>query len=104
MSLSAADHAGRARMAFADRHWPAAFEAYRQAGSDAPLAVADLESLAVAAYLTGRDDEAVDAWGRAHRAALAVGDPIGAARQAFSVGLMLVQRGDMAVGGGWLGR
>jgi len=104
MDRPVADRIADARAAFSRRAWSAADEAYRAAGPDAPLDAADLERAAIAAFLIGRDDAAVAAWGRAYQAALEADDPIGAARRAFWVGMVLVQRGELAVGGGWLGR
>ena len=59
---------GRARDLFEQRAWGEAYEALRAAGTGLELAAVDLERLAVAAYLTGRDDEACETWARAHRA------------------------------------
>jgi DNA-binding CsgD family transcriptional regulator len=64
----------------------------------------DLERLATAAYLTGHDEESTDAWTRAHRCRLDAADWEQAVRCAFWVGFGLLQRGDMAQGGGWMGR
>ena len=45
-----------------------------------------------------------DAWARAHQAWLQDGDARRAARCAFWIGFGLMLKGDMAQGGGWLGR
>jgi DNA-binding NarL/FixJ family response regulator len=64
----------------------------------------DLELLATAAYLTGHDGESTDAWARAHQARVDRGEQDQAVRCAFWLGFGLVQRGEMAQGGGWLAR
>ncbi len=64
----------------------------------------DLERLAVAAYLTGNDEESADAWTRAHHDRLHAGDLAGAARCAFWLAFSLMMRGEMAPAGGWLAR
>ena len=82
-------------------------EAYSQlvaADQMSPLELADLERLATAAYLTGRDDASADAWARAHLGHLRAGHLAAAARCAFWLGFPLVLKGETARGGGWLGR
>ena len=93
-----------ARAAFGRNAWTEAYDAFRAADREAPLELADLERVGLSAHLIGRDDDAAELWGRAHHEAIQNGDVILAARQALWVGMMLIQRGDMAVGGGWLGR
>ncbi|GAA3811146.1 LuxR C-terminal-related transcriptional regulator [Nocardioides panacisoli] len=90
----------RAREATGRRAWAEAREAYR-ACSDLPPR--DLESWGLAAFLTGQDDEADAIRERAHQAYVAKGDPEGAARTAFWLGLSLVMRGEPARGRGWFG-
>ena len=63
-----------------------------------------LEQLAVARVLIGRQEAAEECWIGGHEAFLREGDQPGAARCAFWLGLLLVMRGGMARGGGWLGR
>jgi DNA-binding NarL/FixJ family response regulator len=94
----------RGRAAF-DRHdWLAASECLQQADAAAPLEPSDLELLATAAYLTGRDAQSTDAWWRAHQAWQDLGEPGRAVQAAFWLGFGLVQRGEMAQGSGWLAR
>jgi len=93
----------RARASFERREWRAAREAYGAVGS-AGLAVDDLERLAVAAYLTGADEQSDAAWLRAHATALGAGDGRRAAACAFWLGWNLMFRGDMAGSTGWLAR
>jgi DNA-binding CsgD family transcriptional regulator len=102
--MSAPDDIERARVAFARRAWTEAYDAFLAADRDAPLELGDLERVAVSAQLLGNDDIAAELLGRAHQQAIEAGDVVGAARQAFRLGMMLANRGDMAVAGGWLGR
>ena len=94
----------RGRQAFDQRAWPAAHERLAEADAAMALDPEDLERLATAAYLTGHDEASIDAWGRAHQAWQAGGDLRRAVRSAFWLGFALVQRGEMAQGGGWLAR
>jgi hypothetical protein len=93
----------RARASFERREWRAAREAYAEVGP-ATLAVDDLERLAIAAYLTGADEQSDAAWRQAHAVALGAGDEPRAAGCAFWLGWNLMLRGDMAGSTGWLAR
>lgn len=95
---------GRGRDCFESRAWGEAFAQLSAADQESPLEAADLEQLAVAAYLTGRDTEGFSAWERAHAAFLARGEVPWAARCAFWLGMSLSQAGKHARGGGWLMR
>ena len=57
----------RARTSYRERAWAAAYADFHAAEDESPLAIDDLEQLAVTAYLTGKDDESLDLWARAHR-------------------------------------
>ena len=46
----------------------------------------------------------VTLWARAHHDCLRIDDPVGAARCALWLGLALMNRGEMAQGGGWFAR
>jgi DNA-binding CsgD family transcriptional regulator len=89
------------RDAFERRAWG---EALEQLAGAAPSDPGDLERLAVAAILVGRDDASDEAWERASTACAERGDAAGAARCAFWLGLALTLRGEEARGGGWLAR
>jgi DNA-binding CsgD family transcriptional regulator/tetratricopeptide (TPR) repeat protein len=93
----------RGRELYAERDWG---EAYRTlAGADPTgLNAGDLELLAGAAYMLGRDDAYVDAWERAYRSHLSAEDPARAARCAWWIGDYLRFRGDSARGAGWFAR
>ena len=100
----AASPSERGRAAHARREWLSAYEALSEADRSAPLQPADLELLATAASLLGRDDECVAAFERAHHAHLAAGAMLPAARCAFWIGLHLLLEGSEAPAGGWLAR
>src|SRR5687768_7010410 len=100
--MSASDAIERGRAAFARRAWSDAHDELSAADGEAPLGFEDLERLAVAAYLVGRDGDGADAWERAHQACLQTGDTALAARCAFWLAFGLLNRGEEARGGGWL--
>ncbi|WP_255444052.1 helix-turn-helix transcriptional regulator [Robiginitalea sp. SC105] len=60
--------------------------------------------LALAAYLTGRDDESFGFMERAHRCYLESGQSKYAVRCCFWLGLMLMNNGEMARSNGWMTR
>src|SRR5262245_34515549 len=68
------------------------------------LTAADLERLAVAAFLIGEDDAAVGAWEAGYERRADAGEPAEAARCAFWAAFCLMMRGQMAHAGGWLSR
>ena len=92
------------REAYEDRAWDDAYRLISRAGEAAPLAVDDLERLAMSAYLTSRDEEYLRALERTHHAYLDAGECHRAARCAFWLGLRLVFRGETAPAAGWFGR
>ncbi len=92
------------REAFDRGAWTDAYERLERADQATALGPPDLELLATAAYLTGRDAESTNAWGRAHLAWREAGEVRKAVRCAFWLGFGLVQRGEVARGGGWLAR
>ena len=98
------DALDRGRSAFATQAWSDAVAALTEADRAASLEPDDLERLATAAYLTGRDAEATEAWARAHHGLLARGEPRRAARCAIWLGFGLVLRGETVRGGGWMAR
>jgi len=102
--MTTPDHIERARAAFERRAWTQAYDAFLAADRGQPLEPADIERAALTAQLLGNDDSAAELLGRAHHRAVEAGDVVGAARSAFWLGMMLANRGDMAVAGGWLGR
>ena len=99
-----ADALERGREAFARHRWADAYTQLSAADGQAPLPADDLERLAIAAYLVGRDDDSDELWSRAHHAHVTHGAAVRAARCAFWLGFGLLLRGEAARGGGWLGR
>ena len=91
----------RARAAFDRNDWS---QARVLLTATEPLDAADLERLAVAAHLVGRDAESMTAWERAHGARVGTDDRDGAARCAFWLCILLLLRGEVARASGWLAR
>jgi DNA-binding CsgD family transcriptional regulator len=84
--------------------WTNVYEELARTDATAPLSAEDLERLAIAAHMLGRDDEFETALERAHHAYLEAGDPARAVRCAFWLVLTLMLRGEAARANGWLGR
>ena len=109
-SSTVRDHAGvgeleRGRESYHGEAWAAAYEALSAADRSAPLEAADLELLANAAYMVGRDSDYLGTLERAHRARLDAGTPLAAVRCAFWIAFCLDRtRGETARASGWLGR
>lgn len=94
--LSREEALGGGRVAYAAKSWFAAWAQLSGADGLEPLGPADLEILAEAAFLVGKEVEAVATWIRAHQAWLAEGESTRAVRPAFWVALTLELRGDQA--------
>jgi DNA-binding CsgD family transcriptional regulator len=84
--------------------WTETYEALTRADRAAPLDARDLERLATAAYMLGRDAEYFRGLERAHQAHLDAREELRAARCAFWIGLHLTLGGRTAAATGWLGR
>ncbi|MCZ7527073.1 MAG: LuxR C-terminal-related transcriptional regulator [Acidimicrobiia bacterium] len=102
--MTSADVLEAARTAFERRDWDEAHRELVRADEAGGLGPDDLERLAIACYLTGHDEASTAAWIRAHRARLDAAEWPAAVRCAFWLGFGLIQRGEMAPGGGWIGR
>jgi DNA-binding CsgD family transcriptional regulator len=102
--MAVADREERARGSFERRFWGDAFADLSAGYREGRLGVEDLERLAVAAYMVGRDDDCEDAWLAAHQAWLSRGEAERAARCAFWQALGLFFRGDLAPAMGWVAR
>jgi DNA-binding CsgD family transcriptional regulator/tetratricopeptide (TPR) repeat protein len=98
------DAIDRGRESFGRRAWLDAYEQLSAAGGQAHLELEDLERLAAAAYLLGRDEESVDVWARAYHKCTQVDDVARAARCAFWLAFILLNKGELARGGGWVHR
>lgn len=102
--MTTADALDRGRESFQRQSWGEAYALLTAANEASPLGCEDLERLAMAAYLVGRDAECVDLWTRAHHQLLDQGDAARAVRCAFWLVFELINRGEMARAGGWLAR
>ena len=92
------------RTSFAKHAWADAYARLASADRSRPLGLDDLERLATAAFLIGKDVPSAEAWARAHQEALTAGDAPRAARCAFVVGFQGFNIGDFAQAMGWLAR
>jgi DNA-binding CsgD family transcriptional regulator len=86
------------------RSWAEAFALLSEAYRIEPLQPEDLEQLALAAYLVGKDDDCADAWLAAHQAFARRGEGRRAAQCAFWQALGLLFRGELAPANGWIAR
>jgi ATP/maltotriose-dependent transcriptional regulator MalT len=102
--MTTADTLDRGRESFGRRAWADAVAQLSAADRESPLTAEDLERLATAAYLIGRDDEGADAGARAHHEFLRRGSVERAVRCAFWLAFGLLSRGEVARGGGWIAR
>lgn len=98
------DVLAQASASFAKRSWGDAYVRFATADAATQLDLDDLEKLALAAYLTGHDEESRLAWTRAHHEAIRRNDPRRAARHAVLVGSGLMFRGETAPAMGWFAR
>ncbi|MGH9892349.1 MAG: hypothetical protein ACREA0_10270 [bacterium] len=97
-------HLDRGRRAYERRAWKEAHELLSLADRGKTLRAVDLERLATAAFLIGRENEFERALERAHRAYRDGGDRTSAARCAFWIGLRLFLSGKTGAATGWLAR
>lgn len=86
------------------RAWAEARELLTRADGAAPLGADDLERLATASYLAGREPDFLAVLERAHHARRKGGDALRAARCAFWLGLRLMLRGEAGRATAWLAR
>jgi DNA-binding CsgD family transcriptional regulator len=103
-AVAAGDELGRGREAHAGGAWLEAFESLWRADEAAPLGAEDLERLATAAYMLGRDEGWQGGLERAHQLHLEAGNGLRALRCAFWLGVLLALQGEMGHASGWLGR
>ena len=94
----------RGRDAYARQAWSEAFDQLSAADDDSALDPDDLERLGLAAALVGKDDVTIAVGVRTYDAFVGNGELTRAARCAFWPGMSLLERGEMAQGGGWLAR
>jgi DNA-binding CsgD family transcriptional regulator len=94
----------RGRECFDRRAWADAFTALSAADRAATLEPDDLDRLAMAAYLIGRDEDSVAVWERAHHELLSRDEVQRAARSAGWIVFVLLNGGEFARASGWLAR
>jgi DNA-binding CsgD family transcriptional regulator len=94
----------RGREYYGRRAWADAYRSLAAADQTTRLGGEDLELLAMAAYLIGRDDDYLKALERAHQAHLDAGERRRAIRCAFWLGLRLFFRGEVGPATGWIAR
>jgi hypothetical protein len=92
------------RDSFGKHEWGDAFAYLSSIDLEEPLEPEDLERLAVAAYMVGKDDDCGDAWTRAHHHYLRRQNPAAASRCALWHACGLLFKGDMAPAMGWVAR
>jgi DNA-binding CsgD family transcriptional regulator len=102
--MAATDALESGRALFRRQAWGDAYARLLEADQSSPLPLDDLEALAQAAYLTGRDEACITHCTRAHQAWLDAGDVARAVRCAFWIGFAHMVRGEPARAGGWLVR
>ncbi|GBF17976.1 MULTISPECIES: helix-turn-helix transcriptional regulator [Arenibacter] len=84
--------------------WTETYERLIKTGKEHELAPQELETYALAAFLTGKEDESFQILEQAHQAYLVQRQTEKAVRCAFWLGLMLLNTGARARGGGWIAR
>ena len=92
------------RLSYDRRAWAEAHEQLTRADAESSLGADDLELLATAAYMLGRDEEYLTVLERAHHAHVEDGQPLRAARSGWWLGINLALRGEVGRGTGWIGR
>jgi len=92
-----------ARAAFERQDWGEAHRLLSALPVD-DLSVEDLDRLATAAYLTGRDETAFGLWTRAHRGCAQANEIEMAARFGLRLAQTMGFKGDIARSGGWVER
>jgi len=102
--MKATEALDKGREAFDRRAWVEAYTQLSAADRNAALEPDNLERLATAAFLIGRDVESTDVWARAHQQFLNHGHIERAVRCAFWVGFRLLNSGEHARGRGWIAR
>ena len=86
------------------RNWENTYHDLRLVAAERDPSADDVDRLATAAYLTGRDEEGFLLWERGHRGRLDAGDIPGAARFGVRLAECLGFKGDLARARGWVER
>jgi ATP/maltotriose-dependent transcriptional regulator MalT len=103
-SSSAMNDLERGRDCYTRRAWRAAYDALLRADQAIPLGADDLDRVATAAYLTGRDLEFQQILERLYRLSVETGDRPRAARSTFWLSLMCMLRGESGRANAWTAR
>jgi len=98
------DELQQGREAYRRRAWTEAYAILSRIDQECRLCAEDLQCLAIAAYLTNRNDECLAALERSHHAHRNRGDHAGAFRAAFWLGFRLATIGEMGPANGWFAR
>jgi DNA-binding NarL/FixJ family response regulator len=102
--VDASAQLSRGRESFARQAWTDAYESLSNADRAGTLGADDLELLARAAYMLGRDDENLRFLERAHQSHLDAGEGLRAAGCAVWIGMHLATTGNVPPATGWFGR
>ena len=102
--MMVADTLDRGRASFERQAWRDAYTQLETADRERTLEPQDIERLATAAFLIGRDAECADAWARGYQRYLERTDACRAARCAFWLAFGLLIKGERARSSGWLAR
>ena len=94
----------RGRGLFARKAWADSYRLLHAANRDAPLEPEDLEQLAIAAYLVGRDDDCEAFTARAHQSFPQSRRPRRGRSGGIWLGFALLGRGARAPASGWLAK
>ena len=94
----------RGREAVRRRAWADAYQLLVAEDGERRLGLDDLELLVMTTHMVGRDDEGISLLTRGHQEARRAGDAARAARHAFWLALMFLDRGEGAQAGGWVAR
>lgn len=94
----------RGRQSLRKQSWAVAFSELSAADRETPLEAEDLEELAQAAHLIGKEVDSTDLLARAHRAFMGRGEIHRAVRCAYRLGFTVLIRGELAQAGGWFSR
>jgi DNA-binding CsgD family transcriptional regulator len=92
------------RQAYERRAWATAYTELTAADAIHALPLDDLEHLAVAACLSGHEQESEKIWTRAYQELVGCGEVQRAVRSAFWLAMMLFDKGQGAPGAGWIAR
>lgn len=101
------DQAGllrQAHAACADREFAAAFDAFTRADRLGGLSTDDVLAWSDAAWWLGRADQSLELAERSHVRLVEQGETTRGAKEAIGVGFLLMLRGDLAAGSGWIQR